>query len=237
MKKSFLIFLITAMVAAAPIQSFAAEAGTKPNPDIGFEQEEPEKLPENSLEQTDKKTRELQRWYRSLSKEQKEFAKTQFELQESQQLLEQGEKDRKETEELKNYLQKNLSKSQYTYLENGIGTLKVGVPSAKYMAKVESLVNSYAEKKQLSVSVDYELCRYSKKELEKAKSEIEKNSEFTKLEQNAPIPIKITKGYLEFYCVKGKTKGFDNWLKKSEYQDMIVVKENQKPLNTDTAGL
>lgn len=51
-------------------------------------------------------------WYHSLSKEQKEFAKTQFELQESQQLLEQGEKDRKETEELKNYLQKicqNLS--------------------------------------------------------------------------------------------------------------------------------
>ena len=91
MKKSLIIFLITAMVAAAPMQSFAAKSETKPNPDIGVEQEEPEKLPENSLEQTDKKTRELQRWYRSLSREQKEFAKTQFELQESQQLLEQGE--------------------------------------------------------------------------------------------------------------------------------------------------
>lgn len=53
--KKFAHFLITAMMAAAPIQSFAAEAGTKPNPDIGVEQEEPEKLPENSLEQTDKK--------------------------------------------------------------------------------------------------------------------------------------------------------------------------------------
>ena len=267
MKKSLIIFLITAMVAAAPIQSFAAKPETKPNPDIGVEQEEPElEKKEKTLSGTGQteeiveeflndEVPELEKWYQSLSPKQKGFAQRKGIERIEKEELAKLESRKRGLEDIQNYLVQKLQKSSYTYLQPDLNidqrfpVLEIGVPSIKAMEKVEKQVELYEKQKRLeeenvacplyseTVEVDYRLCKYSLKELEKAKSETEKNSEFTKLEQNAPIPIKITKGYLEFYCVKGKPKGFDNWLKKSEYQDMIVVKENQKPLNTDTAGL
>ena len=85
---------------------------------------------------------------------------------------------RKEADSLKNYLQKNLSKTQYTYLFNQNGVLEIGVPSAKYISRAKELCTKYTEQTKQDVTVCYELCRYSIKELEKAKESLEKRQRF-----------------------------------------------------------
>ena len=144
---------------------------------------------------------------------------------------------RKEADSLKNYLQKNLSKTQYTYLFNQNGVLEIGVPSAKYISRAKELCTKYTEQTKQDVTVCYELCRYSIKELEKAKESLEKDKDFTQLMKQVRYALVINNGYLELYCTDETPKKFDSWFEKSDYRDMVVVNEYQKILPTDSVGL
>lgn len=175
MKKSLLIFLITAMMAAAPIQSFAAEAGTKPNPDIGVEQEEPElEEKEKTVSGTGQTEEiveeflydeipELEKWYQSLSPKQKGFAQRKgierIEKEELAKLESRLESRKRGLEDIQNYLAQKLQKSSYTYFhqdlnlfENLLPVLEVGVPNMKSMEKIKKEVEEYREKNKISPS-------------------------------------------------------------------------------------
>ena len=223
MKKGLSILLVMGMLLTlTAIPSFADEGEKqKPNPDVGVMlQEDPEAPAEVDPEEA-KKQQELQKWYDELTEEEREFVHQKMNEKEQEAVLSEEQTRRKEADSLKNYLQKNLSKTQYTYLFNQNGVLEIGVPSAKYISRAKELCTKYTEQTKQDVTVRYELCRYSIKELEKAKESA----------------LVINNGYLELYCTDETPKKFDSWFEKSDYRDMMVVNECQKILPTDSVGL
>ena len=71
---------------------------------------------------------------------------------EQEAVLSEEQTRRKEADSLKNYLQKNLSKTQYTYLFNQNGVLEIGVPSAKYISRAKELCTKYTEQTKQDVT-------------------------------------------------------------------------------------
>ena len=183
MKKGLSILLVMGMLLTlTAIPSFADEGEKqKPNPDVGVMlQEDPEAPAEVDPEEA-KKQQKLQKWYDELTEEEREFVHQKMNEKEQEAVLSEEQTRRKEADSLKNYLQKNLSKTQYTYLFNQNGVLEIGVPSAKYISRAKELCTKYTEQTKQDVTVRYELCRYSIKELEKAKESLEKDKDFTQL--------------------------------------------------------
>ena len=75
------------------------------------------------------------------------------------------------------------------------------------------------------------------KELEKAKSALEKDSQLQKLMAKSRMSIVIHKSCIELYCTDGTPKGFDSWLSANQYESLIQVRRYQKVLPTDSVGL
>ncbi len=252
MKKSLLIFLITAMMAAAPIQSFAAKPGTKPNPDIGVEQEEPElEEKEKTVSGTGQTEEiveeflydeipELEKWYQSLSPKQKGFSQRKGIWRIREQDIIEKEDEKQDLDDFQNYLTQRLPKSSYTYFyqnltlfEDRFPILEIGVPNMKSMEKIKKEVEEYREKNKIFpnhfdaldnkyVEVDYRLCKYSLKELEKAKREIEKDKTFQKISKDR-VSVEPGNGCLFLsYYFHDKVTGLEEWSKNCKYSDMIV---------------
>ena len=244
MKKILSLALIAAIVASMMVlPSFAAqgkkqksnpdigisEETQKSNPDIGVVLEEPPTAPAEVDPEQAQKQAELEKWYKGLTEEQLAFVRSTMEQETKEQLQVEEQKQRNEIDKVKAYLKKNLAN------ENGL--LRVGVPSAKYIEKVDSLYQKYTEKTPNQVSVVYELCPASLKELEKAKSALEKNSQLQKLMAKSRMSIVIHKSCIELYCTDGTSKGFDSWLSANQYENLIQVRRYQKVLPTDSVGL
>ncbi len=252
MKKILSLALIAAIVASMMVlPSFAAqgkkqksnpdigisEETQKSNPDIGVVLEEPPTAPAEVDPEQAKKQAELEKWYKGLTEEQLAFVRSAIEQETKDQLQVEEQKQRNEIDKVKAYLKKNLAKTNYTYLSNENGLLRVGVPSAKYIEKVDSLYQKYTEKTPNQVSIVYELCPASLKELEKAKSALEKDSQLQKLMAKSRMSIVIHKSCIELYCTDGTPKGFDSWLSANQYENLIQVRWYQKVLPTDSVGL
>lgn len=235
MKKKLLAVLLAAMMMSlGNIGSYAAkEEAVKENPDVGVLVEEPEEPALEEIEKAEQERAELEAWYQGLTKEQRIF----FEAQISEERFEQEIKEQNswsiKRDTLKKYLLKNLQKSQYTYLVSSSSGLDVGVPSAKYIEKIENL----RKKNGSDVTVWYHLCKYSAKELEKKKTALPKDTDFKKMMSQEKYVLVLSDDMLAIYLPDGKPKGFDSWLAKSDYQDVLAVKEYQKFLPTDSAGL
>ena len=222
------------------IPSFADEGEKqKPNPDVGVNVAgRPGSNLRKLIRKKQKNSRKLQKdGMMSLPKKSGKFVHQKMNEKEQEAILSEEQTRRKEADSLKNYLQKNLSKTQYTYLFNQNGVLEIGVPSAKYISRAKELCTKYTEQTKQDVTVRYELCRYSIKELEKAKESLEKDKDFTQLMKQVRYALVINNGYLELYCTDETSKKFDSWFEKSDYRDMVVVNEYQKILPTDSVGL
>ena len=210
MKKGLSILLIMGMLLTlTAIPSFADEGEKqKPNPDVGVMLQEDPKAPAEVDPEEAKKQQELQKWYDELTEEEREFVHQKMNEKEQEAVLSEEQTRRKEADSLKNYLQKNLSKTQYTYLFNQNGVLEIGVPSAKYISRAKELCTKYTEQTKQDVTVRYKLCRYSIKELEKAKESLEKDKDFTQLMKQVRYALVINNGYLELYCTDETPKKF-----------------------------
>ena len=77
----------------------------------------------------------------------------------------------------------------------------------------------------------------SLKELEKAKSALEKDSQLQKLMAKSRMSIVIHKSCIELYCTDGTSKGFDSWLSANQYENLNQERWYQKDLPTDSDGL
>lgn len=252
MKKILSLALIVATVASMMVlPSFAAQGKKqksnpdigisketqKANPDIGVVLEEPPTAPAEVDPEQVKKQAELEKWYRGLTEEQLEFVRSAIEEELKEESNLQDQKRRNEADKFKSYLKKSLAKTQYTYLSFENDLLKIGVPSTKYMDKIDSLYQKYSEKTPNQVSIVYELCPASLKELEKAKSALEKDSQLQKLMEKSRMSLVINKSCIELYCTDGTPKGFDSWLSANQYENLIQVRRYQKVLPTDSVGL
>lgn len=232
--------MILAVSAAKIIPS--ADKSVKPNPDIALLEEAPNEPTEVSQEQFRKNQEELEKmekWYRSLTEEQRLFINEKVDELHRQQESKLNQEKMKHQTELKKYLLKNLQKSQYTQLsETSIEGLEIGVPSAKYIEKIENLKNQFYDTRKdfdAKVDISYQICKYSAKELDKAKTALEKDESLKKLMLGKGYVFEIYESQLFMYCPNQKPKTFESWLQKSGYQDMLVVKDGQKP-NPDTAN-
>ena len=253
MKKILSLALIAATVSSMTILPSFADEGEKqkpnpdigmveeevqkPNPDIGVILEEPPAPPAEPDPEQVKKQAELEKWYQGLTEEQLEFVRSAIEEELKEESSLQDQKRRNEADKLKSYLKKSLAKTQYTYLSFENDLLKIGVPSTKYMDKIDSLYQKYSEKTPNQVSIFYELCPLSCKELEKAKSTLEKDSQLKKMMEKSRMSLVIHNGWIELYCTDGIPKRFESWLSGNQYQKLIRVRENQKFLPTDSIDL
>ena len=180
MKKILSLALIAATVSSMTIlPSFAdegkkqksnpdigiSEETQKSNPDIGVVLEEPPTAPAEVDPEQAKKQAELEKWYKGLTEEQLAFVRSAIEEELKEESSLQDQKRRNEADRFKSYLKKSLAKTQYTYLSFENDLLKIGVPSTKYMDKIDSLYQKYTEKTPNQVSIFYELCPLSCKEL------------------------------------------------------------------------
>lgn len=194
--------------------------------------EEPKEPSAQDSEQI-KKQEELKKWYQGLTEEQLSFVRSA--IQEEEYLEEENRAN--EVDKLAAYLKKNLSKTQYTYISDEHTSVRIGIPSNKYREKIESLYRKYSKTNPNSVTVFYELCPLSLKELEKAMEELQKDSQLKKMMENNLSGLFINQSWIDLYWTNGVPKGFEEWLSSSQYQKLIYVRENQKPLLLDSTGL
>ena len=181
-----------------------------------------------------KKQEELKKWYQGLTEEQLSFVRSA--IQEERLGLEE-ENRANEVDKLTAYLKKNLSKTQYTYISDEYTSVRIGIPSNKYRETIESLYRKYSKTNPNSVTVFYELCPLSLKELEKAMEELQKDSQLKKMMENNLGALFINQSWIDLYWTNGVPKGFEEWLSNNQYQKLIYVRENQKPLLLDSPGL
>ena len=184
-----------------------------------------------------KKQEELKKWYQGLTEEQLSFVRSAIQEEEYKRLGLEEENRANEVDKLTAYLKKNLSKTQYTYISDEYTSVRIGIPSNKYRETIESLYRKYSKTNPNSVTVFYELCPLSLKELEKAMEELQKDSQLKKMMENNLGALFINQSWIDLYWTNGVPKGFEEWLSNSQYQKLIYVRENQKPLLLDSPGL
>ena len=177
-----------------------------------------------------KKQEELKKWYQGLTEEQLSFVRSAIQEEEYKRLGLEEENRANEVDKLTAYLKKNLSKTQYTYISDEYTSVRIGIPSNKYRETIESLYRKYSKTNPNSVTVFYELCPLSLKELEK-------DSQLKKMMENNLGALFINQSWIDLYWTNGVPKGFEEWLSNSQYQKLIYVRENQKPLLLDSPGL
>ena len=185
----------------------------------------------------DKKQEELKKWYQGLTEEQLSFVRSAIQEEEDTRLGLEEENRANEVDKLTAYLKKNLSKTQYTYISDEYTSVRIGIPSDKYRETIESLYRKYSKTNPNSVTVFYELCPLSLKELEKAMEELQKDSQLKKMMENNLGALFINQSWIDLYWTNGVPKGFEEWLSNNQYQKLIYVRENQKPLLLDSPGL
>ena len=184
-----------------------------------------------------KKQEELKKWYQGLTEEQLSFVRSAIQEEEYKRLGLEEENRANEVDKLTAYLKKNLSKTQYTYISDEYTSVRIGIPSNKYRETIESLYRKYSKTNPNSVTVFYELCPLSLKELEKAMEELQKDSQLKKMMENNLGALFINQSWIDLYWTNGVPKGFEEWLSNNQYQKLIYVRENQKPLLLDSPGL
>lgn len=184
-----------------------------------------------------KKQEELKKWYQGLTEEQLSFVRSAIQEEEYKRLGLEEENRANEVDKLTAYLKKNLSKTQYTYISDEYTSVRIGIPSNKYRETIESLYRKYSKTNPNSVTVFYELCPLSLKELEKAMEELQKDSQLKKMMENNLGALFINQSWIDLYWTNGVPRGFEEWLSNSQYQKLIYVRENQKPLLLDSTGL
>lgn len=199
-------------------------------------EEEPREPSAQDPEQI-KKQEELKKWYQGLTEEQLSFVRSVIQEEEYERLELEEEKRANEVDKLTAYLKKNLSKSQYTYISDEHTSVRIGIPSNRYREKIDALYQKYSQTNSNSVSVFYELCPLSLKELEKAMEELKKDRQLKKMMENSVGGLFINQSWIDLYWTDGIPKGFEEWLSNSQYQKLIYVRENQKPLLLDSSGL
>ena len=67
--------------------------------------------------------------------------------------------------------------------------------------------------------------------------ELQKDSQLKKMMENNLGALFINQSWIDLYWTNGVPKGFEEWLSHSQYQKLIYVRENQKPLLLDSPGL
>lgn len=177
-----------------------------------------------------KKQEELKKWYQGLTEEQLSFVRSAIQEEEYKRLGLEEENRANEVDKLTAYLKKNLSKTQYTYISDEYTSVRIGIPSNKYRETIESLYRKYSKTNPNSVTVFYELCPLSLKELQK-------DSQLKKMMENNLGALFINQSWIDLYWTNGVPKGFEEWLSNNQYQKLIYVRENQKPLLLDSPGL
>ena len=191
----------------------------------------------STLSAEEKEKEELKKWYQGLTEEQLSFVRSAIQEEEYKRLGLEEENRANEVDKLTAYLKKNLSKTQYTYISDEYTSVRIGIPSNKYRETIESLYRKYSKTNPNSVTVFYELCPLSLKELEKAMEELQKDSQLKKMMENNLGALFINQSWIDLYWTNGVPKGFEEWLSNNQYQKLIYVRENQKPLLLDSPGL
>ena len=182
-----------------------------------------------ALKKQEVENERLQKFYDSLSEEERGFIWQKIEEQKRDEVR----VDFKKAEGLKAYLEENLFESQYTFITAGSSRLTIGVPSVKQFDKVEKLCREYGEE---DVAVEMRLCRYSYKELASAQKAIQNDKELAKLMGDATYYVENEGDYLVLHCPYGKPLGLSSWFEQSDYQDMLRISDGTKPL-PDGPGL
>ena len=67
--------------------------------------------------------------------------------------------------------------------------------------------------------------------------ELQKDSQLKKMMENNLGALFINQSWIDLYWANGVPKGFEEWLSNNQYQKLIYVRENQKPLLLDSPGL
>ena len=156
-----------------------------------------------------KKQEELKKWYQGLTEEQLSFVRSAIQEEEYKRLGLEEENRANEVDKLTAYLKKNLSKTQYTYISDEYTSVRIGIPSNKYRETIESLYRKYSKTNPNSVTVFYELCPLSLKELEKAMEELQKDSQLKKMMENNLGALFINQNWIDLYWTNGVPKGFE----------------------------
>ena len=73
--------------------------------------------------------------------------------------------------------------------------------------------------------------------VKKAMEELQKDSQLKKMMENNLGALFINQSWIDLYWTNGVPKGFEEWPSNSQYQKLIYVRENQKPLLLDSPGL
>lgn len=194
-------------------------------------------LAEEPTEPSAQDPEQIKKWYQGLTEEQLSFVRSAIQEEEYKRLGLEEENRANEVDKLTAYLKKNLSKTQYTYISDEYTSVRIGIPSNKYRETIESLYRKYSKTNPNSVTVFYELCPLSLKELEKAMEELQKDSQLKKMMENNLGALFINQSWIDLYWTNGVPKGFEEWLSNNQYQKLIYVRENQKPLLLDSPGL
>ena len=175
----------------------------------------------------EKENKRLQELYDSLSEEESFFIWQQVQSRYDQEKQDWENRMREKAKRLSDYLKEELFPSQYTYLLADTD-LTIGIPSMKQMEKIEKICDEYRKETGEGVICLYRLCRYSYKELEQAKTELEKNKELAELMGERNYSVENYNDHLSLSCTGGDAPGLDDWLERNGYQDMVVVQEEQK---------
>lgn len=180
-----------------------------------------------TLKKQQEENERLQELYDSLSEEESFFIWQQVQSRYDQEKQDWENRMREKARQLSDYLKEELFPSQYTYLR-AYTDLTIGIPSMKQIEKIEKICDEYRKETGEGVICLYRLCRYSYKELEQAKTELEKNKELAELMGERNYSIENYNDHLSLSCTGGDAPGLDDWLERNGYQDMVVVQEEQK---------
>lgn len=178
-------------------------------------------------EEWEKENKRLQELYDSLSEEERFFIWQQVQRQYDQEKQDWENRMWEKTKRLSDYLKEELFPSQYTYLLADTD-LTIGIPSMKQIEKIEKICDEYRKETGEGVVCLYRLCRYSYKELDQAKTDLEKNKELAELMGEKNYTIENDNDHLSLCCTGGDAPGLEDWLERNGYQDMVVVQEEQK---------
>lgn len=141
-------------------------------------------------EEWEKENKRLQELFDSLSEEERFFIWQQVQRQYDQEKQDWENRMWEKTKRLSDYLKEELFPSQYTYLLADTD-LTIGIPSMKQIEKIEKICDEYRKETGEGVVCLYRLCRYSYKELDQAKTDLEKNKELAELMGEKIIVLKM----------------------------------------------